>query len=227
MANTTKLALEASLKELLRTKPIDKITINDLTEHCGISRMAFYYHFKDIYDLVEWACVEDGKRALQDKKTYDTWQEGISQIFEAVLENKPFIMNVYHAVAREKVEQYLYKLTYELIVHVVEEKCKDVEIADEDKSFIADFYKYGFVGIMLDWIDKGMQEDYHKIVQMMGTATLRGRLKILRMLSKNRQLIKTRELIKILSVPSFCKWFLFRELVNISVSKLSHKQSVE
>ena len=165
MANTTKLALEASLKELLRTKTIDKITINDLTEHCGISRMTFYYHFKDIYDLVEWACVEDGKRALQDKKTYDTWLEGIAQIFEAVLENKPFIMNVYHAVAREKVEQYLYKLTYELIVHVVEEKCKDVEIADEDKSFIADFYKYGFVGIMLDWIDKGMQGDYHKIEQ--------------------------------------------------------------
>ena len=43
-------------------------------------------------------------------------------------------------------------------------------IADGDKRFIADFYKYGFVGIMLDWIDKGMQEDYHKIVMMMGTA---------------------------------------------------------
>lgn len=124
MANTTKLALEASLKELLRTKPIDRITINDLTEHCGISRMTFYYHFKDIYDLVEWACVEDGKRALQGKKTYDTWLEGIAQIFEAVLENKPFIMNVYHAVAHEKVEQYLYKLTYELIVNVVEENAK-------------------------------------------------------------------------------------------------------
>lgn len=82
MANTTKLALEASLKELLRTKPIDRITINDLTEHCGISRMTFYYHFKDIYDLVEWACVEDGKRALQGKKTYDTWLEGIAQIFD-------------------------------------------------------------------------------------------------------------------------------------------------
>lgn len=46
MANTTKLALEASLKELLRTKPIDRITINDLTEHCGISRMTFYYHLR-------------------------------------------------------------------------------------------------------------------------------------------------------------------------------------
>ena len=67
MPNTTKIALEASLKKLLLQKPMDKITINDLTTDCGISRMAFYYHFKDIYDLVEWVCVEDGKRALQLK----------------------------------------------------------------------------------------------------------------------------------------------------------------
>ena len=165
MANTTKLALEASLKELLRTKPIDRITINDLTEHCGISRMTFYYHFKDIYDLVEWACVEDGKRALQGKKTYDTWLEGIAQIFEAVLENKPFIMNVYHAVAHEKVEQYLYKLTYELIVNVVEEKCKGITIADGDKRFIADFYKYGFAGIIENWIVTEMKESPESIIK--------------------------------------------------------------
>ena len=93
--NTTKQALEASLKKLLMHKSIDKITINDLTADCGISRMSFYYHFKDIYDLVEWVCVEDGRRALQDKKTYDTWQEGIGQIFDAVMENKTFILNVY------------------------------------------------------------------------------------------------------------------------------------
>ena len=119
MSNTTKHALEASLKKLLRQKPVDKITIQDLTTDCGISRMAFYYHFKDIYDLVEWVCVEDGKRALQDKKTYDSWQEGLSQIFEAVLENKPFIMNVYRAVNKEKIESYLYKLTYDLVEGVV------------------------------------------------------------------------------------------------------------
>ena len=52
MSNTTKLALEASLKNLLLHKSIDKITIADLTADCGISRMSFYYHFKDIYDLV-------------------------------------------------------------------------------------------------------------------------------------------------------------------------------
>jgi len=128
--NTTKIALEASLKELLKKKPFDKITIADLTEDCGISRMAFYYHFKDIYDLVEWACVEDGKKALRDKKTYDTWQEGFAQIFEAVLENKPFIMNVYHSVRREKIESFLYKLTYQLIADVVEFDEKDTLLSE-------------------------------------------------------------------------------------------------
>lgn len=91
MSNITKHALAESLKKLLLKKPLNKITINDLTTDCGISRMAFYYHFKDIYDLVEWACLEESRKALQGKKTYDTWQEGLLQIFEAVYENKPFI----------------------------------------------------------------------------------------------------------------------------------------
>lgn len=52
MSQTTKRALEASLKHLLLKKPLDKITINDIAEDCGINRMTFYYHFKDIYDLL-------------------------------------------------------------------------------------------------------------------------------------------------------------------------------
>ena len=152
MPNTTKAALEESLKRLLLKKPLDKITITDITTDCGISRMAFYYHFKDIYDLVEWSCVEDGTKALQGKKTSESWTEGLTQIFEAVLENKPFIMNVYRNVDRERIENYLFKLTYDLIVGVVEEKSKGLNITEEDKKFIADFYKYGFVGIMLEWI---------------------------------------------------------------------------
>lgn len=175
MSNTTKLALEASLKRLLLQKKIDKITIQDLTNDCGISRMSFYYHFQDIYDLVEWTCVEDGKRALQDKKTYDTWQEGMCQVFEAVLDNKPFILNVYSTVSREKIESYLYKLTYRLIADVVGEKCVGNDLPEEDKAFIAEFYKYGFVGIMLDWIGRGMKDDYKMLVERMST-TLRGNI---------------------------------------------------
>ncbi|MDO4339918.1 MAG: TetR-like C-terminal domain-containing protein [Eubacteriales bacterium] len=173
MPNMTKYALEASLKKLLLQKPLDKITINDLTSDCGISRMAFYYHFKDIYDLTEWVCREDAARALQGKKTYDNWQEGLLQIFEAVLENKPFILNVYHSVSREQIENYLFELTYHLIMGVVEEKSVGIEITEEEKDFIANFYKYSFVGIMLDWIKRGMKDNYQEIAEKIAV-TLKG-----------------------------------------------------
>lgn len=166
MNNITKNALEESLKKFLLQKPLDKITISDLTTDCGISRMAFYYHFKDIYDLVEWSCIEDASRALQGKKTYDTWQEGLQQIFEVVLENKPFILNVYRSVKREQVENYLYSLTYQLIEGVVEEQSKNLMVTEEQKKFIADFYKYSFVGVMLDWIKRGMKEAPEEIANM-------------------------------------------------------------
>lgn len=165
MSQMTKRALEASLKHMLLKKPLDKITINDIAEDCGINRMTFYYHFKDIYDLVEWSCVEDATRALEGKKTYDTWQQGFYQIFEAVLDNRPFILNVYHSVSREQVELYLYKLTYDLLIGVVEEKAAGMAVRDEDKRFIADFYKFAFVGLMLDWIKNDMKEDPEVVIR--------------------------------------------------------------
>ncbi len=169
MSQTTKRALEASLKNLLLQKPFEKITIADITEDCGVNRMTFYYHFKDIYDLIEWSCIEDAAKALEGKKTYNTWQQGFLQIFQAVLDNKPFIMNVYHAVSREHVETYLYKLTYSLLIGVVEEKAAGMQVNEEDKNFIADFYKYAFVGVMLDWIRKGMREEPERIIDRIAT----------------------------------------------------------
>ena len=151
MPDFTKKALEASLKHLLLNKPVNKITISDITEDCGVSRMTFYYHFKDIYDLVEWSCREDALRAMEGNRTYDTWEQGFLKILNAVRDNKPFILNVYRNVSREQIEEYLYTVTYRLLIDVVEERAADLRVRDEDKRFLADFYKYAFVGVMLDW----------------------------------------------------------------------------
>lgn len=167
MSQVTKRALEESLKRMLLKKPVNKITISDITEDCGINRMTFYYHFKDIYDLIEWVCVEDAAKALDGKKTYDTWQQGFLQIFQAVLDNKPFIQNVYNSVSREQVETYLYTLTHNLLMGVIEEKAEGIEIRDTDKNFIADFYKFAFIGLLLDWIKNGMRKDPQQIVDQL------------------------------------------------------------
>lgn len=164
MSQITKRALEQSLKNLLREKPLSKITISDITEDCGISRMTFYYHFKDIYDLVEWACAEDVARALQNKKTYDTWQQGFVQIFHAVRENKVFVMNVYRCVSREQVEKYLTPLTDDLLMGVINELSAGMVVRAEDKAFIAQVYSYAFVGLMLDWIKDEMKQDPETLV---------------------------------------------------------------
>ena len=168
MSQITKRALEASLKKLLLKKPLDKITISDITDDCGISRMTFYYHFKDIYDLVEWACIEDAGAALEGKKGYDTWQAGLCGVFESVLRDKAFILSVYKAISREQVEKYLYRLTYGLINGVVEERAKDIGIREEDKKFITEFYMYAFVGVMLDWVKQDMKESPEELSERVG-----------------------------------------------------------
>ena len=134
MSDTTKRALEISLKNLLLQKPVNKITINDIAEDCGINRITFYYHFKDIYDLIEWSCEEDARRAIEGNKTYDTWQQGFLNIFHAVAANKPFILNVYRSVSREQIEQYLYRVVYDLLIGVVEELATGMSVREEDKK---------------------------------------------------------------------------------------------
>lgn len=164
MAQTTKRALAMSLKKLLGKKPLDKITVIDIVEDCEVNRQTFYYHFQDIYDLVEWILITEAARALEGKKTYDTWQQGFLQIFEWVLENKDLIKNVYHSISREKLEHYLYEITYKLLIGVVEERAVGMTAREEDKAFIANFYKYAFVGMMLEWIRTGMKEEPASII---------------------------------------------------------------
>lgn len=164
MSQVTKRALEQSLKNLLLKKPLTKITVGEIAEDCGINRMTFYYHFKDIYDLVEWSCLEDAKRALDEKKTCETWHQGLLQIFEAVQENKPFILNVYRCVHREQVEKYLQPLVDHLLLDVIQDGSAGMTLRDEDKQFIAQIYSYIFIGLMLDWIKDGMREEPRPIV---------------------------------------------------------------
>jgi len=141
MSNLTKRALEASLKKLLLKKPLDKITISDIADDCGMNRMTFYYHFQDIYDLIAWSFDEDAEKILAGKKSYETWQEGYLAIFLSILENKPLIMNVYRSVSRDQLEQFLFKVSYRLLRNVVEEEDKERVVSEEDKDFIANFYK--------------------------------------------------------------------------------------
>lgn len=156
MSDITKRALEKSLKNMMLKKPVNKITINDIAEDCGVNRATFYYHFKDIYDLIEWSCEEDSRKAADGNTTYDTW---------------------------EQIIQYLYRVVYGLIINVVEECAQGMDVREDDKRFIADFYKYAFVGMMLDWIRQDMKPSPEKMIFRL-SSLIEG--DIIRMLEKCR-----------------------------------------
>ena len=147
------------------TKPLNKITITDITEDCGVNRQTFYYHFRDIYALIEWIYSNEAQKALDGKKTYATWQEGFLQIFNYILENKNFVTRTFYSLSREYLENYLYDETYNLLMGVIEEKAIEYSVKNRDKQFIADFYKYGFVGLVLNWIGTGMKEKPETIIK--------------------------------------------------------------
>ena len=147
MSDITKRAMSAALKNLLKEKKLNKITVQDIADECGINRQTFYYHFQDIYDLVEWTCIEDTEKVIKENKTYDTWQEGFLAVFDLAKKDKTFIDNIYRSVSLEMLEQYLYRLVYPLLKNVVDEKANGQTVREENKKYIADFYKYAFVGV--------------------------------------------------------------------------------
>ena len=165
MSIRTKRALKISLKKMLRKKSIFKITIRDITDDCGVNRMTFYYHFQDIYELIEWTWRDDVGIAFQGMDTYDMWWQGYSKVFQSLLEDKEVIKNLYKEDYLENIKQSMYAFTYNLMIELVEERAADMEIPMEDKKFIAEFYKYAFVGIVLDWIRDGMKKDPEQIIK--------------------------------------------------------------
>ncbi len=165
-SNQTKKALAEALKQLLTRKPINKITINDITEQCGISRITFYYHFKDIYDLAEWTLEEAIQQIIGENRYADNWQQGFLDLLKEVKDNQKLYMNVYRSMDREAIERYLLKKVEPLLMPVVEKEAAGMGISPEGKRVVAIFYTYAFIGVVLDWISKGMPLTPQQVVTL-------------------------------------------------------------
>ena len=72
--DTTKHLLTESLKRLMTQKPLNKISIREITEGCGVNRQTFYYHFEDIYDQVRWMFRQEAVKLLDQQEGVLVWQ---------------------------------------------------------------------------------------------------------------------------------------------------------
>lgn len=162
---TTKKAIAYSFRDLLKEKPFNKITINNIAKNCDINRQTFYYHFQDIQDLIEWICIEEVEKILKIDNHYETWEDKFLSVFNLMEKEKIFIINIYHSVSIEILRKNLYKLVFPIIYEEIVNKSKEKNLKEKDIIFITNFYKYAFVSIVLDWIENGMKENPKIIVQ--------------------------------------------------------------
>lgn len=163
MSDLTKQALIASFKKLLETEPFDKITISDITNDCSLSRQTFYYHFRDIFDMIRWIYNSESLNEIGGRGGYGTWQDKIRELFDYTLNNKSLILGTFNSKCRNDLVGYYMDVSIRKISDIVEMK-SDGDIAEKDKKFIASVYAYAFVGIMVDWISDGMKESSEEMV---------------------------------------------------------------
>ncbi len=164
MSNHTKEQLSNCLKKMMSKTCMDHITVKDLVADCGINRQTFYYHFQDIYDLLGYIFRSEALESIVDYKTYDTWQLGFLKIFQYVENNRAFCLNTVNSLGRDHLEMFLNQQVFDLLLGVVNELAGELPIKEEEKHFIARFYTYGFVNLMLEWLKSGTKEEPKAII---------------------------------------------------------------
>ncbi len=154
-SDQTRQALAAALKELMAQKPVDKITIQDLTERCGIRRQNFYCHFADIYDLMRWMFQEEAVSLLEQHEGTLLWQEGLLQLFRYLEENRAVCTCALRSVGREHLRRFFQSDIYAIIHRTVEQIGAEIgaeRVPRSDIDLVTHFYVVALSGMVESWL---------------------------------------------------------------------------
>ena len=159
MATDTKKLIYYAFIDLLHTKPFDKITVRDIVEACEINRNTFYYHYSDIYDLLEEVFTKKINEMIESHQGGTSWITAFLKLANEAYEHKKMIYNICSSRSYEYLENYMYRACNQICIEVVRNIAADMEVPEEDIEFIASFYEFGFVGVLSEWFKTGMRED--------------------------------------------------------------------
>ena len=168
MASFTKRAIIESFIRQLQTKPADKITVKDIVEDCGISRNTFYYHFKDIYEVLEEILHMQEERVIWGLENGEidegNWREGMDRM----MENQEMLYRIYRSTRGTEIRRYFSESAAVIFQHMVEVKARGIPATEKDKELIGRFYHHAFEGCMMDWLESGMKTPIAKELEHLG-----------------------------------------------------------
>lgn len=168
MRNSTADAIKEAFMRLLNKKPFDKITVKEIVEECGINRNTFYYHYEDIYDLLQSVLDDEVEKAMKTVNGFTNWENGFLKAAQFALENKQAIYHVYRSVERDVLEKYLYSVAEIVMRSAITQQTADLAPNETDLELMVSFYKYALSGLVIDWISHGMKDSPESNILRLG-----------------------------------------------------------
>jgi len=162
----TKKALAVSLKKHMEVLPLNKITVRHLIEDCDINRKTFYYHFRDIYDLLHWTFNEESVEVVKHFNLIDDYESAIGFVMDYVEQNKHILNCALDSLGREHLRQFFFADFNEVMRSIVTRLEEQLQSPLEDsfREFICTFYSEAIAGIICEWIRRGDKYDRHATI---------------------------------------------------------------
>lgn len=159
MASFTRKAIMEAFVALLNEKPLNKITIKDIVEACGINRNTFYYHFQDVPDLIEAIVKEEIDAIIEKNASVSSYEDSLNIAIEFILKNRRATLHMYNSANRDIYERYLMQLCQYLVETFMNTMFGDCKVSAFDRDVIVRSYKCHCFGLFIDWLETGLKED--------------------------------------------------------------------
>jgi probable dihydroxyacetone kinase regulator len=149
----TKQLIVQTLKKLMISMPLDKISVQDIVKSCELNRKTFYYHFKDKQDLVCW--IFDTEFAAltdlnQDNSVFD-------ELVEHLYNNRDFYVAALSSDVQNNLNDHFFKIIYDANMIKIEQVLGTHELAQDEINLIANFFSNAIVGSITQWARDGMR----------------------------------------------------------------------
>ena len=110
--------LAKSLKEIAVRRPVEKITIKEITDKAGVIRPTFYNHFQDKFELIEWIIRTELLEPVEPLIRNDMIIEAMVLLFTNIEKDKAFYSQLvkmegsvkFHDIAKKCVREVLLEL---------------------------------------------------------------------------------------------------------------------
>ncbi len=152
LSYNTKRRIGESLKELMARKSLRKITIQEIADGCGVNRYTFYYHFKDIYDLLSWMFQEEALSQIQVSENCLTWQDGFRVFLRTTRENKAVYKCALEGLGQELLRNMFYQEVSPLMRCYLSDAVGTRQVSEEYQRFLSDFYAVALIGTVVEWL---------------------------------------------------------------------------